>query len=144
MERSLIHPILEHPATAVFARILATFMYWYAGIGFLLNFSGAIQTMEAQGFTQSPALIAALTLTVQLVGSAIVISGRHVWFGVGILSVFTLATIPLVHDFWNMTGAAAIQAQLETEEHMTVIGGLLAVAILSHVLRMRARLAPAQ
>ncbi|MDB5419602.1 MAG: DoxX family protein [Phenylobacterium sp.] len=45
------------------------------------------------------------------------------------LATFTLLTIPLDHDFWNMTGLAATQARLESEEHLTVIGGLIIVSI---------------
>lgn len=135
MERNFVFPILEHPVTWVFARIMATFMYWFAGLGFLFDFPGAIATMQAQGFASNPGLVAALTIAVQLIGSAMVIHGRFAWLGAGMLSVFTLATIPLVHDFWNMTGLEAIQARLESEEHLTVVGGLIAVSILSHLVR---------
>lgn len=137
MERHVVNPILESPATWTLARILATFMYWYAGLGFLFDFPGAIATMQAEGFTSSPATIAALTIAVQLTGAALVIHGRFAWFGAGMLAVFTLATIPMVHDWWNMTGAAAIQAKLESEEHLTVIGGLIAVSALSHLVQAR-------
>lgn len=137
MERSLVFPILESPVTPWVARILGTFMYWYAGLGFLFDFNGAVATMQANGFAGNPALIAALTLGVQLIGSALVIQGRYAWFGAGMLAVFTLATIPLVHDWWNMEGLAAIQAKLESEEHLTVIGGLIGLTVLSHLIRRR-------
>jgi transmembrane protein len=55
------------------------------------------------------------------------------------LGLFTLATIPLVHHFWTMTGAAAVQARLESEEHLTVIGGLLLASILAHLENRRRR-----
>ena len=93
--------------------------------------------MEANGFPGNPALIAALTIAVQLIGSALVIQGRFAWFGAGMLAVFTLATIPLVHDWWNMDGLAAVQAKLESEEHLTVIGGLIGLTALSHLMRRR-------
>lgn len=106
-------------------------MYGYAGIGFLLNFSGAVEQMRGLGL-EPAAVIAALTIAVQLAGSALIIDGRLAWLGAGMLGVFTLATIPLIHDFWNMTGLAATQATLEDEEHLTVVGGLIIVAILCH------------
>jgi hypothetical protein len=40
-----------------------------------------------------------------------------------------------VHHFWTMTGGEAISARLESEEHLTVIGGLVIVSILSAVRR---------
>jgi transmembrane protein len=114
----------------VFARILLTFMFWYAGIGFLLDFHGAEAIMGTYGL---PAwMIAALTIFVELVGSALVIWGRFAWLGAGMLGVFTLLTIPLVHHFWTMTGLDAVHAMLESEEHLTVCGGLLVVSILCH------------
>lgn len=138
----LLDAILTSRALFVFGRVLITFMYWYAGIGFLLNFPGAVEQMRA--LRMEPAVvIAALTIAVELVGSALIIDGRLAWLGAGMLGVFTLATIPLIHDFWNMTGLAATQAQLESEEHLTVVGGLIVVAILCHLERkLRSASAP--
>jgi transmembrane protein len=109
-------------------------MYWYAGIGFVLDFQAAQQIMSAAGI-QPAWLVAALTILVELGGSLLIILDRMVWLGAGALAAFTLLTIPLVHHFWNMTGAAAVQAKLESEEHVTVIGGLVIVSILSVVRR---------
>jgi transmembrane protein len=60
------------------------------------------------------------------------------------LSLFTLATIPLVHHFWTMTGAAAVQARLESEEHITVIGGLILTSILCYRRRSGASSLPTE
>jgi hypothetical protein len=38
-----------------------------------------------------------------------------------------------------MTGVAATQARLESEEHVSVVGGLILVAILCEMQRRRAR-----
>jgi transmembrane protein len=127
----LLDALLTSRSLFLFGRILITFMYGYAGIGFLLNFSGAVEQMRGLGL-EPAAVIAALTIAVQLAGSALIIDGRLAWLGAGMLGVFTLATIPLIHDFWNMTGLAATQATLEDEEHLTVVGGLIIVAILCH------------
>jgi transmembrane protein len=138
----LVDEILTSRALFTFGRVLITFMYWYAGIGFLLNFTGAVAQMQALGL-EPAAVIAALTIAVELIGSALIIDGRLAWLGAGTLGVFTLLTIPLIHDFWNMTGLAATQAMLESEEHLTVVGGLIAVSILCHLERkLRASAAP--
>jgi transmembrane protein len=134
---ALLDELLASRALFIFGRVLITFMYWYAGIGFLLNFPGAVEQMGALGM-EPAVVIAALTIAVELVGSALIIDGRLAWLGAGMLGVFTLATIPLIHDFWNMTGLAATQAMLESEEHLTVVGGMIIVAILcyrDHALR---------
>jgi transmembrane protein len=86
-----------------------------------------------RGYGLEPAgLMAALTIALLLVGSALVIDGRLAWLGAAMLGLFTLATIPLVHHFWTMTGDAAVQARLESEEHVTVIGGLILTSILCY------------
>jgi transmembrane protein len=112
-------------------RFAVTFMYWFAGLGFLLNFPGAVETVRGYGLEPAGPMAAA-TIALLLAGSALVIDGRLAWLGAGMLSLFTLATIPLVHHFWTMTGLAAVQAQLESEEHITVIGGLILTSILCY------------
>ncbi|MEK1930980.1 MAG: DoxX family protein, partial [Pararhizobium sp.] len=62
--------------------------------------------------------------------SALVISGRYVWLGAGALGVFTALTIPVAHAFWEMTGETAFFEMLFAIEHISVIGGLMTVAIL--------------
>jgi transmembrane protein len=115
----------------VAGRFAMTFMYWFAAIGFLLDFSGAEAMVRSYGL-EPASLMAALTIALQLAGSALVIDGRLAWLGAGMLGLFTLATIPLVHHFWTMTGGAAVQARLESEEHLTVIGGLILTSILCY------------
>ncbi|MEO8882911.1 MAG: DoxX family protein [Devosia sp.] len=116
------------------SRLLITFMYWYAGIGFALDFQGAQLAMASAGI-QPLWVVAALTILVEIGGSLLIIFDRMVWLGAGALGVFTILTIPLVHHFWTMTGMQALQARLESEEHLTVIGGLVAVSVLSVVRR---------
>ena len=108
-----------------------TFMYWFAAIGFLLDFTGAEAMVRGYGL-EPAGVMAALTIALQLAGSALVIDGRLAWLGAGMLGLFTLATIPLAHHFWTMTGTAAVQARLESEEHLTVIGGLVLTSILCY------------
>jgi transmembrane protein len=110
------------------ARVLITFMYWIAAFRFVFDFSGAQATVAVIGI-QPTWLIAVLTIAVLLIGSALVIADRAVWLGAGMLGVFTLLTILLVHHFWNMTGPAATLAMQESEEHLSMIGGLIIVSI---------------
>lgn len=130
-----ISDILESEALWIIARIMGTFFYWFAGIGFLLNFDSAVGAVTAFGL--SPVVpIAALTIAVQLLGSALVILDRLVWLGAGMLGTFTIGTLFLVHDFWNMEpGPERQQHYLESQEHVTVLGGLIAISILSHMRR---------
>ena len=127
-----IDNILDRHWLLVAGRVAITFMYWFAGIGFLLNFSAAADMMRGYGL-EPAAWISGLMIVVLLAGSALVIEGRLVWLGAGMLGVFTLLTIPAIHHFWTMAGTAAVENRLESEEHLTVIGGLVLASILAHL-----------
>jgi transmembrane protein len=47
--------------------------------------------------------------------------------------VFTLATIPVAHQFWTMEGMVAFLDKALVQEHFSVIGGLILVAILAEL-----------
>ena len=59
------------------SRLLIAFMYWYAGIGFALDFQGAQQAMASAGI-QPLWLVAALTILVEIGGSLLIIVGIEV------------------------------------------------------------------
>jgi len=111
-----------------------TYMYWWSGLVKLFDFTGAQAEMAHFGLNPS-AFYAALTVFVQLAGSALIIFGRRLaWLGAGMLAVFTLATIPVAHPFWTMEGAAAFMEKMVVLEHITVVGGLIVAAILGELL----------
>ncbi|SDI50676.1 Uncharacterized membrane protein YphA, DoxX/SURF4 family [Paraburkholderia steynii] len=114
--------------TGIALRVLLTSMFWLSGLSKLLSFHDAIE--EMQHFGLSPAApIAALVIGVSLVGSLLVIGGRYVSLGALMLAVFTMSTIPVAHDFWNMTGLNAVMEKYAVWEHLTVIGAFLLVAL---------------
>ena len=83
---------------------------------------------------QPPALFAAATIAVQLGGSTVVVFGRRrAWLGAGALILFTLATIPLAHAFWALSGSAAFVEQAFVQEHLSMVGGLLLAALLGEL-----------
>lgn len=134
MEQSFIFPILKHPLTWGIARVLGTFMFWYAGICALLDFPTTVSELRAEGFLINPSSIAAAVIAVQLIGSALVIQGHYAWLGTGMLALFTLFTQPLVQDLWRYDGIGALQVKLANEGQLTVIGGLIGLSILSYML----------
>jgi uncharacterized membrane protein YphA (DoxX/SURF4 family) len=85
--------ILDRHWLLVAGRIAITFMYWFAGIGFLLNFPAAVEMMHGYGL-EPAGWIAGLMIFILIVGSAFVIEGRLVGLGAGMLGLFTLSTIP--------------------------------------------------
>lgn len=140
MSPNWIFQLLSMPVVQLLARILLTMTFWLSGLVKLFDFPAAVAEMTANNLP-APALFAALTIAVQLIGSALVIwGGSLVWLGAGALGVFTAITIPLVHAFWRAEGAEAIIKMHVAIEHISVIGGLIIVAILHAVVpRLRSR-----
>lgn len=129
MTPGFIAALLEVPGVAVFTRVLLTFMFWASGLGLLANYGQSVEIFASLGFSQ-PALIVIATVATQLIGSALVISGRYVWLGAGMLGVFTFLTIVLVHNFWAMPeGPQKVNSFHTATEHLTVIGALILVTI---------------
>ena len=62
------------------ARVLITFMYWYAALGFVMDFSSAQAAVAQTGF-QPTWLIAVLMIAILLTGSTLIILDRAVWLG---------------------------------------------------------------
>lgn len=118
------------------ARIVFTFMFWGSGLSKLFDFGGA-QAVMAHFSLHPPAAFALATVVVQLVGSALIITGCHAWLGAGMLAVFTALTIPIAHDFWNMAEPMRTMEFHFVTEHVTVIGALMLVAVLSRHMQAR-------
>ena len=115
-----------------------TFIYWGSGLDKLIHFGAAVEEM-AHFKLNPPAVFAVATIVTQLIGSALLIKGgRLAWLGAGALVVFTLATIPIAHDFWNLQGQVAFLEKMTVFEHITVCGGLVVAALLAEVRRPRA------
>jgi transmembrane protein len=79
----------------------------------------------------NPVLMNILTIVTQLGGSLLIILNRWTWLGAGALAVFTVLTIPLVHHFWSLPEPDATKAFHTATEHISVIGALMLVSILS-------------
>lgn len=133
MNPSWIYQLLSMPVVQLLARILLTMTFWLSGVAKLFDFPSAVAEMTANNLP-APALFAAITIAVQLVGSALVIwGGSLVWLGAGALGVFTAMTIPVSHAFWRAEGMEAVAKMHVAVEHMSVIGGLIIVAVLHAV-----------
>lgn len=132
MTPGFVAAILEAPATALVTRILLTFVFWASGLGLLANFGESVEIFASLGFAQ-PALVVIATAATQIIGSALVISGRYVWLGAGALGVFTFLTILLVHNFWAMPeGPQKVNSFHTATEHVSMIGALVLVSVFMH------------
>ncbi|TCT03241.1 DoxX family protein [Aquabacter spiritensis] len=139
MTPSLIAGLLDSRAFAIFARIVLTFVFWGAGLDKLNHFDAAVAEMAHVGLNP-PAVFAILTIATLLVSSVLIIANVAAWLGYGALGVFLVLTIPLAHPFWAASGDEAVMHFRVAVEHVSLIGGLMTGAILSH--RTRAAKAP--
>jgi len=123
--------VLSRPELHLIARLLLTAPFWLSGISKLIEFDMGVAEMARAGLEPAVGFNVA-TIAMQLAGSLLMISGRYVWLGAGMLGLFTGLTVPLVHHFWAMTEEPFRTIAFHTViEHVGLIGGLLGAAILS-------------
>lgn len=104
--------------------------YLVGGFAKLLDWPAAVAEQAHFGL-QPPALWAALTVAVEIGGSLIVLSGRRVWLGAGMLAGFTMLAALIANAFWTMEGAERFAATNAFFEHVGLAGGFVLVAIVA-------------
>lgn len=138
MTPGLIYRLLADSRFAVLAAVLLTLPYWLSGIAKLLDLGGALGEARHLGL-EPAAVVVALTIFVQLGGSATIILGRGAWLGAGALGIFTALATLIAHPFWQVADPLLRFHERNTFlEHVALIGGLMLAAIL------RSRAAPPQ
>lgn len=116
----------------ILARLGLCLAYLYSGLSKLVDFPAAIAEQAHFGL-RPPALLAALTIIVQLGGSALVLltRGRLQALGAAMLAVFTAVATPIGHAFWTMEGMDRFHNLNSFLEHAGLIGGFMIVAVLA-------------
>jgi len=84
----------------------------------IVPYLGTMPKYEALGY-----LIAAI----EIICGLMVLVGLKARWAALVLIVFTACTIIFVHHFWNMEGAALIEARTEALKNLSIMGGLLLV-----------------
>ncbi|KEZ17329.1 putative membrane protein precursor [Sphingobium yanoikuyae] len=123
--------ILAWRPTWFIARLALTSAYLLGGIVKLTDWQGAVAEQAHFGMSP-PAFWAALTIGLELVGPVLILSGRLVWLGAGMLGVFTLLAAFTANAFWTMPmGQERFMATNAFFEHIGLIGGFIAVAMIA-------------
>lgn len=123
-----VQTILRWRGTWFAARLALVTVYLVSGIGHLVGFRAAVAE-QAQFGMPAPALMAGLTVSCELIGSLLVLSGSRVWLGAGILGAFTGLGAIIAHPFWTLDGAARFDAMATFLEHAGLVGGLVLAAL---------------
>jgi uncharacterized membrane protein YphA (DoxX/SURF4 family) len=118
--------ILDWPGTWLITRLALTSLFLIAVVIELGDFPGAVAIQAHFGLHPAP-LWAGVVIAVQLAGSFLILLGRYVWLGAGMLAGLTGATEIIAHRFWELSGAAEFTARNEFFEHLGMIAGLVLV-----------------
>ncbi|AQZ52241.1 DoxX family protein [Martelella mediterranea] len=127
----VVSVIVGHPAVWFLARLALRGAYLLGGLTKLTDWQGALAEQAHFGVAL-PALSAALTIAVELIGPLLILSGQLVWLGSGMLGVFTLLAAIVANNFWAMPeGQDRFMAMNAFFEHIGLIGGFVLVAMLA-------------
>jgi len=125
-----IDSIVAWPPAALLARLALASPFLISGVVKLADWKGAVAEAAALGLG-APAVVAAATIATQLIGSALFLNRRLAWLGAGMLAVFTAIATLIAHAFWTAQGAEAGRQMATFFEHVAIIGGFAAAAILA-------------
>jgi len=125
-----VRAILEWPWTWPLARFALVVTFLASGLGKIANFSGGVAEM-AEASMPAPVAMALLSIFVELTGSVLVLIGRWVWLGAGMLGVFTAIGAVTAHAFWKVSGPARKEAIAVFLMHFGLIAAFVLDALLA-------------
>ncbi|WP_226635896.1 DoxX family protein [Novosphingobium profundi] len=133
-----VDAILDWRPTWFLARLALVGAYLVGGLIKLTDFPSAVAEQAHFGMNP-PAVWAALTIAVELIGPILILWGRLVWLGAGMLGVFTLLAAIAANAFWGMEpGPERFAATNAFFEHLGLIGGFVMAALVAERERRRA------
>lgn len=131
-----VDAILDWRWTGFLARLALVGAYLVGAVVKISDWPAAVAEQAHFGMPH-PALWAALVVAVEIAGPVMILSGRLVWLGAGMLSVFTLLAAIKANAFWTMPmGQDRFMATNAFFEHLGLIGGfVLAALVAEHAVR---------
>ena len=111
---------------ALVGRVLLALMFVWAGYGKITAYDGTAGFMASMGIPMVGVLLP-LTILVELGGGLALIVGWQARWAALLLAAFTVIASVVFHNFWTMTGDAAMTNLLFFYKNVAVIGGLLMV-----------------
>ena len=137
-EPRFVDATLEWRPTWFLARLALVGAYLLGGIVKANDWQAAVAEQAHFGMNP-PALWAGLTIAIELIGPILILWGRLVWLGAGMLGVFTLLAAFTANAFWAMpAGQDRFMATNAFFEHIGLIGGFVLAALVAELERRRA------
>jgi uncharacterized membrane protein YphA (DoxX/SURF4 family) len=132
-----VDAVLDWRPTWFLARLLLVGAYLLGGLVKLADWQGAVAEQAHFGM-HPPAIWAALTIAVELIGPVLILTGRWIWLGAGMLGVFTLLAAFTANAFWTMpAGPERFGATNAFFEHLGLIGGFVLAALVAEQAKRR-------
>jgi putative oxidoreductase len=113
--------------TVLAGRILLGLLFVLSGFSKLTGFDGAVGYIGSKGLPM-PAIIAALTILVELGGGLALMLGFYTRQAALVLAVFTLLAGFIFHDFWAAEAAQKMDQQIHFMKNLSIAGGMLVLA----------------
>jgi putative oxidoreductase len=111
---------------ALVGRVLLALMFVIAGVGKIGGFEGTVGFIASKGLPL-PAVLAAGTVALEIVGGLALIAGFKARWAALALAAFTLLATVLFHNFWAMPADQQYVQQLMFLKNLGVAGGMLMV-----------------
>jgi putative oxidoreductase len=116
----------QQPAVLA-GRVLLGLIFILSGFGKIAGFDGTVGYIAAKGLP-FPALVAALTIVVELGGGLALAAGLYARQAALVLAVFTLLTALIFHNFWAAPAAEHMGQQINFLKNLAIAGGMLVLA----------------
>ncbi len=112
---------------ALVGRILLGLMFVMSGFEKVMGFEGTAGYIASKGLPL-PAVLAALTIAVELGGGLMLVFGLFArWAGFALAGFSILAAV-IFHNYWDAEQASYMEQYLNFWKNITVAGGMLMVA----------------
>jgi len=123
--------LLDWPPAWLLARLLLISAYLVGAVTKLADWPGAVAEQAHFGMAPAP-LWAALTIAVEIIGPLLILSGRLIWVGAGMLGVFTFLAALTANGFCAMpAGPERFMATNAFFEHLGLVGGFILLAMVA-------------
>jgi putative oxidoreductase len=114
---------------ALVGRILLAALFLLAGFAKLTGFAGTVGYIASKGLPM-PAVLAALTMVVELGAGAALLLGYQTRWAALALAGFTLIASFIFHNFWDAPADQQMVQNLMFMKNIAITGGLLMVVAL--------------
>jgi len=115
-------------ATPLLARILLALIFVLAGISKLADPSHTVGQMASHGIPLPNVLVFG-AIAVELIGGLVLMAGWHGRLAALVLGAYTLTLALIFHPYWAASGAEAGTQHALFFGHLSMIGGMLYVAV---------------